>query len=33
LFDGKGKRREIMRGSNDRAVLEPAFRQFVTQVR
>ena len=31
LFDGKGKRREIMRGSNDRAVLEPAFRQFLAQ--
>ena len=32
LFDGDGKRREIMRGPNDRSVLEPAFRQFVNQV-
>ena len=29
LFDGKGNRKEIMRGSNDRAVLESAFRQFL----
>jgi len=32
LFDGKGKRREIMRGPNDREILEPAFRQFLAQV-
>jgi len=32
LFDGKGRRREIMRGPNDRAILEPAFRQFLAQV-
>jgi len=31
LFDKDGKRREIMRGSNDRSVLEPAFRQFLAQ--
>jgi len=32
FFDGKGKRHEIMRGPNDRSVLEPAFRHFVNQV-
>ncbi len=32
LFDGKGKRHEIMRGPQDRSVLEPAFRQFVNQI-
>ena len=31
LFDSEGNRREIMRGSNDRSVLEPAFRQFLAQ--
>lgn len=31
LFDGKGNRREIMRGTNDRSVLEPAFRRFLAQ--
>jgi len=32
LFDGNGNRREILRGPNDRSVLEPTFRQFVKQV-
>jgi len=31
LFDAKGKRQEIMRGSNDRVVLESAFRQFLAK--
>ena len=31
LFDGDGKRRQILRGPNDRSVLEPRFRQFVKQ--
>jgi len=33
LFDGDGQRREILRGPNDRSVLEPAFRQFARQHR
>lgn len=32
LFDGDGKRQDILRGPNDRSVLEPRFRQFVQQV-
>ena len=31
LFDGDGKRRQILRGPNDRSVLEPTFRRFVQQ--
>ncbi len=29
LFDGDGKRRDILRGSRDRTELEPVFRRFV----
>lgn len=32
LFDGEGKRRDILRGPNDRSVLKPAFREFVKQM-
>ena len=32
LFDGTGKRHEILRGPNDRSVLEPIFSAFVKQV-
>lgn len=32
LFDGDGKRRDILRGPNSRSVLEPQFRKFVRQV-
>jgi hypothetical protein len=33
FFDGKGKRREIMRGPNSRAILEQRFQQFVGRVK
>lgn len=29
LFDGEGKRRDILRGTRDRTELEPLFRKFV----
>ncbi len=31
LFDGKGKRQEILRGPNDRDTLESTFRQFLAK--
>jgi hypothetical protein len=31
LFDGEGKRRDILRGSRDRTELKPLFRKFVSR--